>query len=68
MKGLSSKHIALKVNVTGVRTGKYTVCRHVPTSFGLEILHAGAVKGLMCLPLRVDRFEDLLRGRYTRSA
>ena len=25
---------------------KYTVCRHICTSFSPEILHAGAVKGL----------------------
>ena len=29
------------------RTGKYTVCRCVHASFSSEILHAGAVKGLM---------------------
>ena len=29
------------------RTGKYTVCRCVHASFSLEILHAGAVKGLI---------------------
>ena len=28
------------------RTGKYTVCRHVPASFSLDILQARAVKGL----------------------
>ena len=28
------------------RTGKYTVCRRAQASFSLEVLHAGAVKGL----------------------
>ena len=28
------------------RTRKYTVCRHIHASFSLEILQAGAVKGL----------------------
>ena len=45
IKGFSSKRIALKVDV--LRTGKYTVCRHVRASFSPEILQAGAVKELM---------------------
>ena len=46
MKGLSSKRIALKVDVTGLENTLFT-------SFGPEILHVGAVKGLnlKCLPL-----------------
>ena len=46
LKGFSSKHIALKVDVIYYRTGKYTVCRCVRASFSPKGLHAGAVKGL----------------------
>ena len=44
MKGFSSKHTALKVDVTEAE--KHTVCMHVPASFSLEIVQAGTVKGL----------------------
>jgi len=37
---------SIEIDVNCYRTGKYTVCRHVPASFSLEILQAGAVKGL----------------------
>ena len=44
MKGFSSKHIALKVDVIeAANAGK---CRHVLSSFSPEISQAGAVKGL----------------------
>ena len=32
--------------IVGHRTGKYTVCRHICTSFSPKTLQAGAVKGL----------------------
>ena len=44
MKGLSSKHIALKVD--GLKDGKYTVFRRVRASFNTETLEAGADNGL----------------------
>ena len=33
------------------RTQKYTVCRHIPASFSLEVLQAWAVKGLIVILL-----------------
>ena len=45
MKGLLSKHTALKVDRV-IEGGKYTVSRRDRTSFSQEHLQAGAVKGL----------------------
>ena len=42
MKGLSSNCTALKADVNCYRTGKYTLCRHVPAFFSLEMLDSGS--------------------------
>ena len=46
MKGISSKNIALKIDVIGLEN-TCMVCRCIPVSFSLEIVQAGAVKGLI---------------------
>ena len=48
------------------RTGKYTVCRCTCASFSLEILQAGAVKGLISLlypkiHFRAQEYQESLR-------
>ena len=45
MKGISSKNIVLKIDVIGLEN-TCMVCRCIRVSFSLEILQAGAVKGL----------------------
>ena len=44
MKGLSSRGIALKVDV--LQDQKIYCCRHVRAAFSPELLQAGTVKGL----------------------
>ena len=44
------------------RTGKYSVCRHVPASFSPEILQAGAVKGLIGRFPNEDRASLAVKG------
>jgi len=48
------------------RTGKYTVCRRVRTSFGQEILQAGAMKGLADIQRPVKR-EDNIKVKHELS-
>ena len=45
-KGFSSKRIISIESRCVIRTGKYTVCRHLRASISPEILRAAAVKGL----------------------
>ena len=45
MKGFSSKHVALKIDVTGPENTLF--CKRVSASFSPEILQAGALRGLI---------------------